>query len=140
MSKHNIAISYACCTPAAHVAILCLSYLDNAGNYVCQVVRACLQGESAAMQAGVQVTQEQEQLVLDALMQQQPANAANIAAARLEHCGNADNWGSGLRTEHITHVHQQHSQGASMQSVPHRLYVQVAPGEMRLATVMLSEP
>ena len=92
------------------------------------------------MQAGVQVTQEQEQLVLDALMQQQPANAANIAAARLDQCGNADNWGSGLRTEYVTHVHQQHSQGASTQPVPHRLYVQVAPGEMRLATVMLSEP
>ena len=115
-------------------------HLSNTAKRVCQVVRAYLQGESAAMQAGVQVTQEQEQLVLDALMQQQPPNAANIAAARLDQSGNADSWGSGLRTEYVTHVHQQHSQVASMQSMPHRLYVQVAPGEMRLATVMLSEP
>lgn len=92
------------------------------------------------MQAGVQVTQQQEKLVLNALMCQQPAESAHTASGRLEECGDAESWGAGLRTEWVTLCHQRPGQDLLHVTPPHRLYVQAAPGEMRLATVMIAAP
>ena len=87
----------------------------------------------------MQVTQEHERVVLDALMRQQPVELAQTSSGRLEECSNADSWGPGLRTEWTTHCYQKRIQGSLQQSAPHRLYVQAAPGEMRIATVKFAE-
>lgn len=93
-----------------------------------------VQGESAALQAGVQVKQEQEKLVLDALMRYKPADLSQLSGGSL---GNIADWGGGLRTEWVTQCKSVIK--AKGQPIPHRLYVQAAPGEMRLATTMITE-
>ena len=96
-----------------------------------------MQGESAALQAGVQVNQEYEKLVLDALMQSQPADSFQLSGGSLADCGNCADWGDGLRTEWVTQCNSVIK--GKQQPIPHRLYVQAAPGEMRLATTMITE-
>lgn len=94
-----------------------------------------MQGESQAMQAGIQVTHEQEKLVVHALMSRQPTDPSQHSLISLEHCGDCSAWGNALRTEWVT----QCLCASNERQVSHRLYVQAAPGEMRLATVMVAE-
>ncbi len=98
-----------------------------------------MQEESAAMQAGIQITHEQEKLVVDALMRYQPADTAQSSRGSVDKCGDSAAWGDGLRTEWVTHCLLNSNRRPPEHLVPHRLYVQAAPGEMRLATVMIAE-
>ncbi|DBB12764.1 TPA: hypothetical protein ACH3X3_005536 [Trebouxia sp. C0006] len=93
------------------------------------------QDESQAMQAGIQVTHAQEKLLVHALMSQQPTDPSQHSLISLEQCGDCSAWGDGLRTEWVT----QCLCASNEQQISHRLYVQAAPGEMRLATVMVAE-
>ena len=97
----------------------------------------CFQDEeSLDMQAGVQVNNEQEKLVVNALMRYQPTDSAQSRPSSLQQCGECAAWGDGLCSQWVTHCF--HSRPAG--TLPcHRLYVQAASGEMRLATVMVSE-
>ena len=94
-----------------------------------------MQVESQAMQAGIQISHEQEKLVVHALMSHQSTDPSQHSLLSLEQCGDCSAWGPGLRTEWVT----QCLCASNEQQVSHRLYVQAAPGEMRLATVMVAE-
>ena len=98
-----------------------------------------MQDEAPAVQAGVQVKHAQERLVLDALMQNQPPDLHQLQGDSLETCGDSTAWGKGARTEWVTQC-SCITQGKTSESpVSHRLYVQTAPGEMRLATTMITQ-
>lgn len=98
-----------------------------------------MQDEAPAIQAGVQVKHAQERLVLDALLQNQPADLHQLHGDSLEQCGDSAVWGKGLRTEWVTQCSCSTQGKTSDSHVSHRLYVQTAPGEMRLATTMITQ-
>ena len=98
-----------------------------------------MQDESPAIQAGVQVKHEHERLVLDALMRYEPADSAQLRGGGLEQCGDSAEWGDGLRTEWVTQCSCSTKRLTNEHNISHRLYVQAAPGEMRLATTMITQ-
>ena len=98
-----------------------------------------LQSESPSLQAGVQVNDEQEKLVLNALMLYQPADLYQLSGGSLAQSGNSAAWGDGLRTEWVTECSSLTNKHRQEHHIQHRLYVQAAPGEMRLATTMITE-
>lgn len=87
----------------------------------------------------MQITHEQEKLVVHALMCHQPTDPAQASSSRLKQCGTCAAWGDGLRTEWVTQCLRASNSKLDAQQMPHRLYLQAAPGEMRLATVMVAE-
>ena len=95
---------------------------------------AAMQAESSAVQAGVQVTQ-QERAVLDALM----LDKVQLQGSTREQCRNPRAWEKALRTEWATECSCTTPGRPFEQQVSHRLYVQTAPGEMRLATTMITQ-
>ena len=91
------------------------------------------------MQAGIQVTHDQEKLVVHALMCHQHTSPAQSSISSLKQCGDCGVWGDGLRTEWVTQCLRAGHVEFDAQQPFHRLYLQAAPGEMRLATVMVAE-
>ncbi|KAL3137852.1 hypothetical protein ABBQ38_005105 [Trebouxia sp. C0009 RCD-2024] len=92
------------------------------------------QGESSAVQAGVQVIQ-QERAILDVLM----LDKVQLQGGTGEQCRNPQAWEKALRTEWATECSCT-TQGRTFEHcISHRLYVQTAPGEMRLATTMITQ-
>lgn len=98
-----------------------------------------LQDEAPATQAGVAVQHVQERLVLDALMRNQPADLQQLQGDSLETCEDIAEWGDGLRTEWVTQCSCSIQGVISEIPVSHRLYMQTASGEMRLATTMITQ-
>lgn len=95
---------------------------------------AAMQGESSAVQAGVQVIQ-QERAILDVLM----LDKVQLQGGTGEQCRNPQAWEKALRTEWATECSCT-TQGRTFEHcISHRLYVQTAPGEMRLATTMITQ-
>lgn len=130
------------------------------GNVVCPADSACLlssltvdiptvllyysegvlmQGEAPATQAGVQVKHEPERLVLDALMRYKPADLHQLQHDNVAQCGDSAEWGDGLRTEWVCECSCLSQGNTNDRHVSHRLSVQAAPGEMRLATTLITQ-
>ena len=100
----------------------------------CSEACVAMQGESSATQAGVQVLQ-QERVVLDALMLEK----VQSPGGNHELCQNPGAWEEALRTEWATDCSCTTPGRTSEHRVSHRLYVQHAPGETRLATTMITQ-
>lgn len=118
--------------------------MDNATNWLTftghtSLESVMMQDEAPAVQAGVQVKHAQERLVLDALMRNQPPDLHQLQGDSLEICGDSAAWGKGARTEWVTQCNCITQGKTSESPVSHRLYVQTAPGEMRLATTMITQ-
>ena len=97
-----------------------------------------MQGESEAMQAGVQVTHNSEKLVVDALMAKKPTDVLQLSSS-LDQCKGRAAWSDASHTEWVIHCARSCSESPAGHVIPHRLYVQATQGEMRLATVMVTE-
>lgn len=98
-----------------------------------------MQGEAPATQAGVQVKHELERLVLDALMNFEPAELHQLRGGSVAECGDSAEWGDGLRTEWVCQCNCLTQGNTNDCHFSHRLSVQAAPGEMRLATTMITQ-
>lgn len=105
----------------------------------CSDAYSAMQGESSAIQAGVQVIQ-QERVVLDALMLDKvPAESPHLQGSGRQQYGNHAAWKHALRTEWATECSCMTLGRNFEHRISHRLYVQTAPGEMRLATTMITQ-
>lgn len=98
-----------------------------------------MQGEAPATQAGVQVKHEPERLVLDALMRDKHEDLHQSQHGSVAQCGDSSEWGDGLRTEWVCECSCLTQGNTNDRHVSHRLSVQAAPGEMRLATSMTTQ-
>ena len=85
---------------------------------------------------GTEVFTQREKLTLDCLMR---TRSLADSCSSIAQCGSCREWGSGLGTEWVTSCSHAEQHASSVQQLPHRLYVQASPGEMRLASVMTAD-